>query len=649
MAFAQFSGISLSFGARVILRDVTVNLAKGTKAALTGANGCGKTTLLRVMAGLLPSDGGERNIEKGARIAYLPQSVAPRAGPDCPTVREEADKAFEYGYALERELADIGDALAANPQNPRGLLERHQALREKLEAMQWDRREARIEQVLLGLGFPRDRLDRRVDEFSGGWQMRAALAKVLLENPDILLLDEPTNYLDLEARAWLEQFLQNFGGGFLLVSHDRYFLDSTVSCVYELFNGALRRYPGNYTHYEKARQGELESLIAQYDRQQEEIRRLEDFVRRFIGHPTKASQAQERKKMLEKMERIEIPDTLKSVHFRFPPAPHSGRIVLTAEGIGKSYGNAQVFAGLDLLVERGERLVVAGRNGAGKTTLLRILAGADRDFSGSLKYGAGVRAGYFSQDNAEALDDSRTALDLVENASPLELIPKARDMLGAFLFPGDDVFKSVSVLSGGEKSRLALLLLLLHPANLLILDEPTNHLDLHSKDVLLAALKDFDGTVIFVSHDRGFIESLATKVLRLEAGKPPRLFPGDYAYYLDRAAREESSAGDSGPETALEKKRPPASGAAEREAARDAERRERTEKRRLEREEARLLEEISAAEAEKARLEEELAKPEVYSDYEKCAQVKGRIDAITENIDSLTAAWEEAERRLETP
>ncbi|MDR1785272.1 MAG: ABC-F family ATP-binding cassette domain-containing protein [Spirochaetaceae bacterium] len=632
MAFAQFSRISLSFGPRVILRDVSINLTGGTKGALTGANGSGKTTLLKIMAGLIPADRGERSIERNTRIAYLPQSLALRAGPGAPTVREEADRAFAFGYALEKELEDIGEALAAGGGG--GLLERHAALQEKLEASQWRRRDARIEQTLLGLGFSPGDLDRPLGEFSGGWQMRAALARVLLESPDILLMDEPTNYLDLEARSWLEQFLLDFEGGFLLVSHDRFFLDAAVTCVYELFNGTLRSYPGNYSKYEKTRRGEMESLIARYEEQQKEIQKLEDFVRRFIGKPTKAAQAQERKKMLEKMERIEIPETLKTVHFSFPRAPHSGRVALTAEGLGKSYSNTVVLRGLDLLVERGERLVVAGKNGAGKTTLLRILAGADRDYTGSVKYGAGVVRSYYSQDTGESLDESSTVLESVEAACPFGLIPKVRDMLGAFLFPGDDVFKTVSVLSGGERSRLALLLLLLRPANLLILDEPTNHLDLRSKDVLLSALRNFDGTVIFVSHDRGFIEGLATRVLRLEAGKPPRFFPGDYASYMERITAEGAAEGDTA------KKKPPVPEKAARLLARETEKQERSRKRRLEREEERLLGEIGALEARRTALEGDLARPEVYSDYERSGVLKAEIDSLTAEIEGLTGEWE---------
>ncbi|MGN0717831.1 ABC-F family ATP-binding cassette domain-containing protein, partial [Treponema berlinense] len=506
MAFVQFSQVSLAFGDRDILKNVSVNLQAGSKVALTGANGSGKSTLIKVMAGLVQPDGGQRVAQKDARIAYLPQSGLTHHG--C-SLREEADKAFGFGYELQAEMEKIGDKLKNGEGNEKLLLERHDAILTELEESGWNRRQVMAEQVLAGLGFSREDLDKNCEEFSGGWQMRIALGKALMVNPDILLLDEPTNYLDIEARGWLEKFLDNYKGGFLLVSHDRYFLDHTVNEVYELFNGELKRYPGNYTHYEKVREIELETLIREYEKQQAEIAHLQEFINRFGVQATKAAQAQERQKMLDKIleKQIVIPESLKKIHFKFPPAPHSGRLVATLSKITKSYdGEHNVLQNLDLVLENGERLVVAGHNGAGKSTLLRIIAGADSDFSGEVKLGSGVKIGYFSQDNAETLKGSASVLETVESEAPLELIPKIRDMLGAFLFRGDDVHKSLDVLSGGEKARVALLKLLLRPVNFLILDEPTNHLDMHSKDVLLDALKDFGGTVIFVSHDRGFIE-----------------------------------------------------------------------------------------------------------------------------------------------
>lgn len=649
MAFVQFSQVSLAFGDRDILKNVSVNLQTGSKVALTGANGSGKSTLIKVMAGLVQPDGGQRVAQKDARIAYLPQSGLTHHG--C-SLREEADKAFGFGYELQAEMEKIGDKLKNGEGNEKLLLERHDAILTELEESGWNRRQVMAEQVLAGLGFSREDLDKNCEEFSGGWQMRIALGKALMVNPDILLLDEPTNYLDIEARGWLEKFLDNYKGGFLLVSHDRYFLDHTVNEVYELFNGELKRYPGNYTHYEKVREIELETLIREYEKQQAEIAHLQEFINRFGVQATKAAQAQERQKMLDKIleKQIVIPESLKKIHFKFPPAPHSGRLVATLSKITKSYdGEHNVLQNLDLVLENGERLVVAGHNGAGKSTLLRIIAGADSDFSGEVKLGSGVKIGYFSQDNAETLKGSASVLETVESEAPLELIPKIRDMLGAFLFRGDDVHKSLDVLSGGEKARVALLKLLLRPVNFLILDEPTNHLDMHSKDVLLDALKDFGGTVIFVSHDRGFIENLSTRVLELKPGQF-RLFPGDYKYYMERLEREangEFSQNDELKSAAQPEKNSQKEEKTETKRSWEEQKKLESEKRRAEKNVKNLEEQILKLEEEKSSQEAQMAKPEVYSNGEKAKAVQKKIDELAEKLEELNLQWMEAAEALE--
>ncbi|WP_288585338.1 ABC-F family ATP-binding cassette domain-containing protein [uncultured Treponema sp.] len=649
MAFVQFSQVSLAFGDRDILKNVSVNLQAGSKVALTGANGSGKSTLIKVMAGLVQPDGGQRVAQKDARIAYLPQSGLTHHG--C-SLREEADKAFGFGYELQAEMEKIGDKLKNGEGNEKLLLERHDAILTELEESGWNRRQVMAEQVLAGLGFSREDLDKNCEEFSGGWQMRIALGKALMVNPDILLLDEPTNYLDIEARGWLEKFLDNYKGGFLLVSHDRYFLDHTVNEVYELFNGELKRYPGNYTHYEKVREIELETLIREYEKQQAEIAHLQEFINRFGVQATKAAQAQERQKMLDKIleKQIVIPESLKKIHFKFPPAPHSGRLVATLSKITKSYdGEHNVLQNLDLVLENGERLVVAGHNGAGKSTLLRIIAGADSDFSGEVKLGSGVKIGYFSQDNAETLKGSASVLETVESEAPLELIPKIRDMLGAFLFRGDDVHKSLDVLSGGEKARVALLKLLLRPVNFLILDEPTNHLDMHSKDVLLDALKDFGGTVIFVSHDRGFIENLSTRVLELKPGQF-RLFPGDYKYYMERLEREangEFSQNDELKSAAQPEKNSQKEEKTETKRSWEEQKKLESERRRAEKNVKNLEEQILKLEEEKSSQEAQMAKPEVYSNGEKAKAVQKKIDELAEKLEELNLQWMEAAEVLE--
>jgi ATP-binding cassette subfamily F protein 3 len=654
MAFVQFSQVSLAFGDRDILKNVSVNLQTGTKAALTGANGTGKSTLIKVMAGLVEPDSGKRAAQKDSRIAYLPQSGLTHHG--C-TLREEADKAFEFGYKIQERIDDIGEQLKSNPANTDRLLEEHAALIAELEDSGWHRRQAQAESVLVGLGFSRSDLDKRTEEFSGGWQMRIALAKVLMVTPDILLLDEPTNYLDIEARTWLESFLQNFKGGFLLVSHDRYFLDVTINEVYELFSGDLKRYPGNFTHYEKVRAEELKTLIAAYEKQQEEIAHLEDFIRRFGYKATKAAQAQDRQKQLDKIVRIEIPESLKKIHFSFPPAPHAGHLVYRMSGIKKTYdGSRFVLNDLELTLENGERLVVAGRNGTGKTTLLKIVAGIDKDFTGEVIPGAGVKIGYFSQDSAESITGSESIIDYIEKYAPTELIPKVRDMLGAFLFRGDDVYKTLNVLSGGEKSRVALLKLLLEPVNLLVLDEPTNHLDMHSKDVLLDALKDYGGTVIFVSHDRGFIEGLATRVIELTPGRS-RNFPGNYSYYLERLEAEsngsvgEFSFGTKASPVVDTKVKPVNITKTEDEnktnLSWEEEKKLKAERRKLEKDVEKIESEIASVEQQKKVLEEKMADPTVYSNGEKCKEVQRQISLLDEKLSELSSSWETAAAKLE--
>lgn len=643
----QFSSVSLAFGDRDILKNASINLSTGSKAALTGANGAGKSTLLRVMAGLIPCDSGERVQQKGTRIGYLPQSGLTHKGL---TLIEEADSAFKWGYDIQKKIDEMGEGAAKDEGDKERFIEEQAALITKLENSGFYRRAAAEQNVLIGLGFLKSDMNRKTEEFSGGYQMRIALAKVLLMGADYLLLDEPTNYLDLEAREWLEEFLKRFTGGFLLVSHDRYFLDVTINEVYELFGGVLKRYSGNFTHYEEVRAIELKTLMAEYQKQQDEIAHLEDFIRRFGSKATKAAQAQDRQKRLDKINEnlIVIPENLKKIHFAFPPSPHSGRIVLRLTGVTKKYtSNKTVLDGLDLLIEAGEKVVAAGANGAGKSTLLRIIAGVDSAFTGERTLGSGVKIGYFSQDSAETIKGKESVLEAVEASCPTELVPKARDMLGAFLFRGDDVFKSLDVLSGGEKSRIALLHLLLRPVNFLVLDEPTNHLDMHSKDVLLDALKYFSGTVIFVSHDRGFIEALATRVLELKSkdGRTVvRNFLGGYQYYAERVAEEEKNA-----ECNIKKddtsavSSPRASDMpTEAKIIREEKKKNDAARRRAEKEVVSLEREITALEERKKRLEESLADSNVYTNGEKCRAIQKEVSEVNSALDTLNEKWENA-------
>ncbi len=670
MVCARLSSVCLSFGDRDLLKDIDLTLDTKSRMALAGENGSGKSTLMRIIAGLQAPDSGEAWRAPGTIIAYLPQSGLEHSGN---TLFQEAETAFARFREIESRKIGIEERLSesnAGDEQLEPLLEEHDELQQHLIRSEYYEREERIHRVLIGLGFGEDDFGKRAETFSGGWQMRIGLARVLLENPDLVLLDEPTNYLDIEARTWLESFLESFSGGVVVVSHDRYFLDVTVGKVAELLRGKLTLYHGNYTHYLKQRETEMESLLASYKRQQEEIDRMESFIRRFRYNASKARQVQSRIKQLEKMERIEIPESMKRIRFTFPPAPHSGKIVLKARDLCKSYGDLKVLEDVTFTLERGDRMVLVGKNGAGKTTLMKILAGRLDPDKGSIEYGAGVRVGYFSQE-LESLPEEGTVYDVAAEDAPTELIPQLRSLLGAFLFRGEDIEKPVSVLSGGERSRLVLLTLLLHPVNLLVLDEPTNHLDMASKSVLLNALEDFGGTLVFVSHDRYFIEDLAERVLELRAGSW-RLFPGDYPYYLRRIEQEENiedegGAPDSGAEgeasrshaASLPSNTPGRSGSGGRPAGRetgsgDAGRTlERAEKKRLQssyrklrKREEEIVGRLEEIDAEHDELLEEMASEEVYTDGERVRSLKSRIEELERARRRQSELWSETEDEL---
>jgi ATP-binding cassette subfamily F protein 3 len=573
-------------------------------------------------------------------------------------VYQEVEKAFASGLELAGELERVeGELAGISDESPeaRRLLARHQEISDRLEASFYYRRRERIERVLGGLGFHREEFGLEVGTFSQGWQMRIGLARVLCAEADLLLLDEPTNYLDLEARTWLEQFLRDTPAGVLIVSHDRYFLDTTAGAVAELYRGKLSLYPGRFSAYESRRQQELAQIAEAYERQQEEIARMEVFIRRFRYKASKARQVQSRIGQLARLERIEMPPVQKSLHFSFPEPPHAGRRALKLEGLGKAYGAKVLFRGLDLELANGEKLVLVGPNGAGKSTLMRILARLEQPSEGSVVYGSGLSAGYYSPDHPEELAGTGSVLEQVEAWAPTALIPLVRTLLGAFLFRGDEIFKPVRVLSGGEQSRLALLRLLLHPANCLLLDEPTNHLDLVSKDVLLDALTRYPGTLVFVSHDRYFIEKLATRVLELEGGQA-RGFPGDYAYYLWRKERE--AAGEvlgpanslaGGPRGEARSSSAGQDGAiprGEHLRARLEAKRVQSDLRRLGREEEQILAELERLARERSELEHSLASEQVYRDGAQVKRVKEQLEANGRRQEELTRRWEEVEREL---
>jgi ATP-binding cassette subfamily F protein 3 len=664
MAFVQFTDVSLAFGARDILKGASLFLAPRSRAALAGPNGVGKSTLMKIAAGIMKPDSGDCAITKGARVSYLPQmTVIGTDRGEHLSVREEAEKAFSFATELLARQEELGALLEGSTEDDgttRRLLEEHAHIQERVEGSGYWRRGERVRDVLEGLGFRDSDLDRPASGFSGGWQMRIALAKVLLENPDIMLLDEPTNYLDLEARSWLEEFLADYAGGVLVVSHDRYFLDVTVREVYELWNGKLTRYPGSYSAYEARRAQELEATFEAWERQQEEVAHLEEFIRRFRYQATKASLVQSRVKQLEKIVPIEIPEGMKKIHFSFPPAPRSGKVTAKLAGLEKSYGANRVIQGLDLEIERGMKVAFVGPNGAGKSTLMRLIAGADRDYGGEIRFGSGVEAAYFAQDTADLMDGEASVEEEAESLCPTELLPKIRNLLGAFLFRGDDIHKSVRMLSGGERSRLALLKMLLKPANLLVLDEPTNHLDLTSKDVLLEALRAFEGTVLFVSHDRFFIEELADRVLELEAGSAPRWYVGDYRYFLEKkaaiaaenAAASDLGRADSTGSSARSSSARGNQGNASRAAAaffassyeEDKARKARV--RKLQKREEEILARIETIGAQKAAAEREMGLPGNYSDGAKMKRLAQAVEQLESETLALNAEWESIAEEL---
>ncbi|AFG37877.1 ABC-F family ATP-binding cassette domain-containing protein [Spirochaeta africana] len=634
----QASQISHSFGAQTVFDQVSLKMRSGDRIALAGSNGSGKTTFMRILSGQLQPDSGTIHLSRNARIGYLPQQGVPLSGH---SIFAETEQVFDHIATLIQRRQQLGEKMAAGDHNP-AVLEEYGALQEHIEHSGYYQRESVIESTLKGLGFHRSDLERPCAEFSGGWRMRIALAKILIDRPDFLLLDEPTNYLDIEAREWLEAWMNRFEGGILLVAHDRYFLDTTMNQVVELFQSRLRRYPGSYTRYEQVRTGEIMQLTREYEQQQSEIARHEDFVRRFRYNARKAKQVQSRIKMLEKIDTIELPPHLKPIAIPMPEPPHSGKDVLTLNGLSKSYGNLQVLNHLDLSVQRGECIALTGKNGMGKSTLLRILAGVDTSFDGGLQLGSGVSVGFYAQESAYSLPEEPGILEYLEEQAPRERAGSVRSLLGAFLFHGDDVFKPIGVLSGGERSRVALLEVLLQPVNLLLLDEPTNHLDIVSQDVLAEALTSFGGTAVVVSHDHDFLERIATRVIEL-GPRSHRNFPGDYRYYLQRIQQESAeSPGASSPAATVAPDT--AGGAAQQDYTEQKRIRSRIQK--LEKQEAAVVAEMETADQEVAWLQQRLSDPEVYTDGEQVQQVQEQLLAAQERQEHLAEQWEKIDTEL---
>jgi ATP-binding cassette subfamily F protein 3 len=541
----QLSDLTKSFGDRTLLEHVTWQIGDGDRVGLCGPNGAGKTTLLKMLAALDEPDSGAIIRPADLTIGYLPQDGLTHSGR---TVFEEASSAFQPLLDIKAEMHDIehrlGDASVPEAEHE-AMLSRYAELQDRFRLSDGYNMDLRIATVLRGLGFGADAAERPCETFSGGWQMRIALAKLLLGRPNLLLLDEPTNHLDLEARNWLEEYLGDYPFAVILVSHDRYFLDTVVTRITDLNLRKLTDYVGNYSKYVEQRDAMLERLRQAKREQEEEVARVKMFIDRFRYQATKAAQVQSRIKLLEKVVPIEVPPERKRIHFTFPRCTKSGRTVFEIKHARKSYPAGSggqvvtVFKDLTLHIERGDRIALVGPNGAGKSTLMRMLSGEESPDSGTRTVGHQVVMEYFAQDEAVRLDPALTVYETLAAGSPNDMVPAIRNILGGFLFTGDDVYKKAGVLSGGERTRLAVARMLLRPSNTLLLDEPTNHLDLDSKDVLLDALEDYGGTLIFVSHDRYFVEKLATKIIEIGHGEA-MVYPGTYAEFLWSKTQKES-------------------------------------------------------------------------------------------------------------
>lgn len=531
----SIEGLSVAFGGNTLFDNITYVINKKDRIALVGKNGAGKSTMLKIIAGLQAPTSGNVNMPKDLTVGYLPQQMNLS---DTRTVMEEAEQAFSHIFELqsriERMNTELSERTDYESEYYQELIERVSNANEQLALIGASNYQAEIEKTLIGLGFTREDFGRDTSEFSGGWRMRIELAKLLLQRPDVLLLDEPTNHLDIESIQWLESFLSTRANAVVLVSHDRAFIDNVTTRTIEISLGRIYDYQVNYSRYVVLRQERLEQQMRAYENQQKQIQDTEAFIERFRYKATKSVQVQSRIKQLAKLERVEVDEVDTSrLNLKFPPAPRSGDYPIIAEGVGKNYGSHVVFSNATFTIKRGEKVAFVGKNGEGKSTLVKCIMG-EIPYTGTLKIGHNVKIGYFAQNQASLLDESITVFDTIDRVAVGDIRTKIRDILGAFMFGGEASDKKVKVLSGGEKTRLAMIRLLLEPVNLLILDEPTNHLDMRTKDVLKQAIRDFNGTVILVSHDREYLDGLVSKVYEFGGGQVREHLGGIYDFLESR-------------------------------------------------------------------------------------------------------------------
>lgn len=644
----SINNLSLQYGSKHIFRNVSAQVYDGDRIGLAGVNGTGKSTLLKIMCDDLETDTGVVTRASWFTVAYLPQEITIEL--TSRTLFDEAESAFDEALAHQKEFDEIGSQLAGldedSPELAK-LLERQGELQHLLEGHDIFRIRPEIERILFGLGFSKSDLERPVSDFSGGWIMRLLLAKLLLQKPSLLLLDEPTNHLDLDSLTWMEDFLGQYQGAMVIISHDRAFLDRVTSKTWELSLGRLTSYKGNYSHYlvEKAQRMELER--AAYDNQQAMIKQTERFITRFRAKSTKAKQVKSRAKQLEKLERIELAETERTIHFSFPPAAPSGRDVLQLNGINKEFDGRQIFKNVNLDLQRGDKLAVVGVNGAGKTTLLKIMAGLE-PAEGTVRQGHNVILTYFGQHQAQELSGELDVLDTVYHAAQDMTVTKVRSLLGAFLFTGDDVEKKVQVLSGGEKSRVALARMLIKPANLMLLDEPTNHLDITSQEVLQEAMAQYEGTIIVVSHNRFFVNSFVNKVLEIRDGGAT-LFLGNVDDYLAARKQQEEDQNAHNHRTAAQKQ--PAVDSSDRK----VQRRERAQKRQQlsvklkpwKKQAVEAEKQIEPLEQRQGELEAMMADSDLYADQQKWSATSKEYNEVKRRLERQYEQWEQAQEKIE--
>jgi ATP-binding cassette subfamily F protein 3 len=636
--------ISLQFGGRYLFEDVSFRIGPHDRIGLVGSNGAGKTTLLKMLVGDLSPERGEIAKAKYVTVGYLPQEGMSTAGKN---LYSEAESVFgdilETQARLEELHQRMGEASDHESDEFKEMLEVYGELQHKIEASDAFRVKTHVEKVLTGLGFTERDFSRDTGEFSGGWQMRIALAKLLLMQPSLLLLDEPTNHLDLDSLQWLEEYLRAYEGAVMIVSHDRRFLDNMTRKTYELSLGHLTEYAGNFSFYIEEKEVRKEQQLAAYKNQQQQIKQTERFIERFRYKATKARQVQSRIKQLEKLDLIEIEDEEGGIHFSFPPAPASGRLMMELRGIRKSYGALKVFEGLDFDIDRGDRIAFVGVNGAGKSTLSRIIAGVEPFDGGERREGHNVVISYFAQHQAEELNPANDVLQTVDEVATGDIRKRLRTLLGCFLFRSDDVFKKVRVLSGGEKSRLALAKMLLQPSNLIVMDEPTNHLDMRSKGVLQEALAEYEGSYVIVSHDRDFLDPLVNKVVEFRRGRI-KTYGGNVSDYLYAKQREMDTVApvQVGKQVTVQ--------LTEKERKRqEAELRQRRyEKTKPVQDKIAAIEKaIERDEAEKAAIEEQMGHPDFYRDGEKVKEVTARYKELEQKLPDSYFCWNELTKELD--